>query len=107
MNGYGLHKYFRKTNELLRLLALRAGNSLQISEYGKIVICIDLACSLLGLLCDKVRIPIAMAGEGSSIEWCPFLLGRFCEIVLFTEARLRQSETNDRENAGCRSSARH
>lgn len=48
-------KLYRKTNELLRLLELRSSNmSLQTTEYGKIVICIDLACNLLGLICDKV-----------------------------------------------------
>ncbi|KAH8355044.1 hypothetical protein KR093_004415, partial [Drosophila rubida] len=43
-----------KTTELLRLLELRSTNvPLQINEYGKIVLCTDLASSLLDIGFDK------------------------------------------------------
>ncbi|KAL7735372.1 hypothetical protein ACLKA6_003223 [Drosophila palustris] len=43
-----------KTTELIRLLELRSTNvPLQINEYGKIVLCADLASSLLGIGFDK------------------------------------------------------
>ncbi|GBP02319.1 Origin recognition complex subunit 6 [Eumeta japonica] len=43
-----------KTNELVRLLEFRPTNvPLQINEYGKIVICADIAASLLGIPFDK------------------------------------------------------
>ncbi|XP_017066675.1 origin recognition complex subunit 6 [Drosophila eugracilis] len=43
-----------KTTELVRLLELRSSNvPLQINEYGKIVLCADLASSLLGIMFDK------------------------------------------------------
>ncbi|EDW61115.1 origin recognition complex subunit 6 [Drosophila virilis] len=43
-----------KTTELLRLLELRSTNvPLQINEYGKIVLCADLASCLLGIGFDK------------------------------------------------------
>lgn len=46
---------FRKTTELVRLLELRSTNvPLQVNEYGKIVICGDLAASLLSVAFDKV-----------------------------------------------------
>ncbi|KAH8399527.1 hypothetical protein KR222_010814 [Zaprionus bogoriensis] len=45
-----------KTTELIRLLELRSSNvPLHINEYGKIVLCMDLACSLLGIGFDKVQ----------------------------------------------------
>ncbi|EDW04562.1 GH23282, partial [Drosophila grimshawi] len=44
----------RKTTELIRLLELRSANvPLQINEYGKIVLCADIACTLLGIGFDK------------------------------------------------------
>ncbi|XP_037715012.1 origin recognition complex subunit 6 [Drosophila subpulchrella] len=43
-----------KTTELVRLLELRSTNvPLQINEYGKIVLCADLASCLLGIGFDK------------------------------------------------------
>ncbi|XP_034479048.1 origin recognition complex subunit 6 [Drosophila innubila] len=43
-----------KTTELLRLLELRSTNvPLQVNEYGKIVLCADLASSFLGIGFDK------------------------------------------------------
>ncbi|XP_034650546.1 origin recognition complex subunit 6 [Drosophila subobscura] len=43
-----------KTTELVRLLELRSTNvPLQINEYGKIVLCVDLASCLLGIGLDK------------------------------------------------------
>ncbi|ALC42424.1 Orc6 [Drosophila busckii] len=43
-----------KTTELMRLLELRSTNvPLQINEYGKIVLCADLACCLLSIGFDK------------------------------------------------------
>ncbi|XP_017865036.1 PREDICTED: origin recognition complex subunit 6 [Drosophila arizonae] len=43
-----------KTTELLRLLELRSTNvPLQINEYGKIVLCADIACSVLDIGFDK------------------------------------------------------
>ncbi|XP_030383114.1 origin recognition complex subunit 6 [Scaptodrosophila lebanonensis] len=43
-----------KTTELMRLLELRSTNvPLQINEYGKIVLCGDLASTILGIAFDK------------------------------------------------------
>ncbi|XP_075168864.1 origin recognition complex subunit 6 [Haematobia irritans] len=43
-----------KTTELVRLLELRSTNvPLQINEYGKIVLCADIAATLLGIAFDK------------------------------------------------------
>ncbi|XP_013101924.1 origin recognition complex subunit 6 [Stomoxys calcitrans] len=43
-----------KTTELVRLLELRSTNvPLQINEYGKIVLCADLAATMLGIAFDK------------------------------------------------------
>uniref|UniRef100_A0A1I8M4H2 Origin recognition complex subunit 6 n=1 Tax=Musca domestica TaxID=7370 RepID=A0A1I8M4H2_MUSDO len=43
-----------KTTELVRLLELRSTNvPLQINEYGKIVLCGDIAATLLGIAFDK------------------------------------------------------
>lgn len=46
---------YRKTTELVRLLELRSTNvALQINEYGKIVLCADIAATLMGIAFDKV-----------------------------------------------------
>ncbi|KAI8124824.1 Origin recognition complex subunit 6 [Lucilia cuprina] len=43
-----------KTTELVRLLELRSTNvPLQINEYGKIVLCADIAATLMGIPFDK------------------------------------------------------
>ncbi|TMW53502.1 hypothetical protein DOY81_001379 [Sarcophaga bullata] len=43
-----------KTTELVRLLELRSTNvPLQINEYGKIVLCADIAANLMGISFDK------------------------------------------------------
>ncbi|KAH8285017.1 hypothetical protein KR054_003941 [Drosophila jambulina] len=47
-------KIMEKTTELVRLLELRSTNvPLQINEYGKIVLCADLASCVLGIGFDK------------------------------------------------------